>query len=56
MENRKEIIEEYGEDLADNQDFYTKAKVYMPERARWSEIKKQNEDIGAAGKCSYYYR
>lgn len=56
MENRKEIIEEYGKDLADNQDFYTKAKVYMPERARWSEIKKQNEDIGAAGKCSYYYR
>ena len=48
MENRKEIIEEYGEELADDQDFYTKSKVYVPERARWSEIKKQNEDIGAA--------
>src|SRR6056297_1841048 len=48
MENRKEIIEEYGEELADDQDFYTKSKVYVPERARWSEIKKQTEDIGAA--------
>jgi type I restriction enzyme M protein len=48
MENRKEIIEEYGEELADDQDFYTKSKVFVPERARWSEIKKQNEDIGAA--------
>jgi len=48
MENRKEIIEEYGEELADDQDFYTKSKVYVPERARWSEIQKQNEDIGAA--------
>lgn len=48
MENRKEIIEEYGEELADDQDFYTKSKVYVPEKARWSEIKKQNEDIGAA--------
>jgi hypothetical protein len=24
MENRKEIIEEYGEELADDQGFYTK--------------------------------
>ncbi len=48
MENRKEIIEEYGEELADDKDFYTKSKVYVPERARWSEIKKQTEDIGAA--------
>jgi type I restriction enzyme M protein len=48
MENRKEIIEEYGEELADDQDFYTKSKVYVPERARWAEIQKQNEDIGGS--------
>ena len=48
IENRKEIIEEYGEEFAEDQDFYTKSKVYVPKRARWSTIKEQNEDIGAA--------
>ncbi len=48
IENRKEIIDEYGEEYAEDQDFYTKSKVYVPKRARWSTIKEQNEDIGAA--------
>ena len=48
MENRKEIIEEHGKEFAEDHDFYTKSKVYVPKRARWSIIKEQNEDIGAA--------
>src|SRR6056297_1953025 len=48
MENREHIIEEYGEAVVDDPDFYTESKVFIPERARWSEIKKQTEDIGAA--------
>jgi type I restriction enzyme M protein len=48
MENREHIIEEYGEEVVDDPDFYTESKVFIPERARWSAIKEQTEDIGAA--------
>jgi len=48
MENREHIIEEYGEEVVDDPDFYTESKVFIPERARWSTIKEQTEDIGAA--------
>jgi type I restriction enzyme M protein len=48
MENREHIIEEYGQEVVDDPDFYTESKVFIPERARWSAIKEQTEDIGAA--------
>lgn len=48
MENREHIIEEYGEEVVDDPDFYTESKVFIPERAHWSAIKEQTEDIRAA--------
>jgi len=48
LENRQEIMEEHGEDMVDDRDFYTEAHVFVPKRARWEEIQKQTRDIGAS--------
>jgi len=47
LENRKEIIEEHGEEFADDPDFYTESYFYIPERARWANIKNRSQDIGS---------
>jgi len=47
MENREEILAKYGEEVVDDPDFYTESHVYVPERARWENIKEKTQDIGA---------
>jgi len=47
-ENRAQVKEEYGEEFADDPDFYQESYFYVPEKARWSYIQGISQDIGAA--------